>query len=180
MLEKLIKLDPTFTESGFKTKVNNIFVMLHTSLMTDNLKRVDHFISDNVYKEFNNRLQALNNNGQRQMYDELNIKSTNIEKVEITDDKYIVTVKIISKYLDYLVDKISGKYISGNNQNRVEKTNILIFEKLRNSEVQDRVRFCPNCGNSMDINKSGFCEYCHSIYNQEKYDWVLTSIETYI
>ena len=45
--------DPTFTESSFKTKVDNIFVMLHMSLMTDNMKRVDHFIGDEVYKEFN-------------------------------------------------------------------------------------------------------------------------------
>ena len=32
----------------FKTKVDNIFVMLHMALMTDNMKRVDHFISDAV------------------------------------------------------------------------------------------------------------------------------------
>ena len=179
MLDELIKLDPTFTESGFKTKVDNIFVMLHTALMTDNLKRVDHFISDDVYKEFNNKLQTLNNNGQRQMFDELNVKSTDIENVEITDDKYIITVKIISRYLEYIVDKTSGEYISGDNYNRVEKTNILKFEKLKNAKEQGKVRSCPNCGNPMDINKSGFCDYCHSTYNQEDYDWVLTNIETY-
>lgn len=179
MLDELIKLDPTFTVSGFKSKVDNIFVMLHTSLMTNNLKRVDHFISDDVYKEFNNRLQALNNNGQRQMFDELNVKSTDIENVEITDDKYIITVKIISKYLDYITDKISGEYISGDNHERIEKTNILTLEKLRNAKEQGKVRFCPNCGNSLDVNNSGFCEYCHSTYNQEDYDWVLTKMETY-
>ena len=44
-MNELVSLDPTFTESSFKTKVDNIFVMLHISLMTDNLKRVDHFIN---------------------------------------------------------------------------------------------------------------------------------------
>ena len=180
MLDELIKLDSTFTESGFKTKVDNIFVMLHTSLMTDNLKRVAHFISDKVYKEFDDRLQQLNNNNQRQMFDELNVKSTDIENVEITDDKYIITVKLISRYLDYITDKISGEYISGNNYERVEKTNILRFEKLRSAEKQSSVRFCPNCGHPMDVNKSGYCEFCHSTYNQENYDWVLTNIDTYI
>ena len=179
MLDELIKLDPTFTESGFKSKVDNIFVMLHTSLMTDNLKRVDHFISDNVYEEFENKLHVLNNNNQRQMFDELNVKSTEIENVEITDDKYIVTVKLISKYLEYIIDKISGEYISGDNQERVERTNILKLEKLKNAKVQSNVRFCPNCGHSVDVNNSGFCEYCRSTYNQELYDWILTSIETY-
>lgn len=179
MLDELIKLDPTFTESSFKTKVDNIFVMLHTSLMTDNLKRVDHFINDKVHKQFNDKLQELNNNNQRQMFDELNVKSTEIKNVEITDDKYIITVELISRYLDYITDKISGEYISGNNYERVERTNILTFEKLRNAQVQTTVRFCPNCGHPIDVNKSGYCEFCHSTYNQEAYDWVLTNIETY-
>ena len=64
-MNELIKLDPTFTESSFKTKVDNIFVMLHMCLMTGNMKRVDHFISDEVYNEFNTRLIALNNNNER-------------------------------------------------------------------------------------------------------------------
>ena len=179
MLEELIKLDPTFTESNFKSKVDNIFVMLHMSVMKNDLKRVDHFISDNVYKDYERKLNILNNSNQRQMYDELNIKSTDIENVKITEDKYIITVKLISKYLDYIIDKVSEEFISGDNQERIEKTNILTFEKLRNAKIQDSVRFCPNCGHSMDINKSGVCEFCHSIYNQEKYDWVLTNIETY-
>ena len=179
MLDEIIKLDPTFTESSFKSKVDNIFVMLHTSLMTDNLKRVAHFINDKVYEEFEKRLQILNRNSQRQMFDELNVKSTEIENVEITDSKYIITVRLISRYLDYIIDKVSGEYISGDNQERVEKVNILTLEKLRTAQVQSNVRFCPNCGHPMDVNKSGYCEFCHSTYNQENYDWVLTNIETY-
>ena len=92
-MNDLVSLDPTFTESSFKTKVDNIFVMLHMSLMTDNMKRVDHFISDNVYEEFSNRLNVLNSNNERQMFDELNVKSTDIIKVDITNDKYIITDK---------------------------------------------------------------------------------------
>lgn len=171
-------LDSTFTEEGFKTKVDNIFVMLHMSLMTDNMKRVRHFISDEVYEEFNNRLSVLNNNNERQMFDELNVKSTEIVNVEVTSDKYIIKVRLISKYLDYVVDKTTNKIKRGDSNNRKELENILVLEKRRNSKIQGIVRFCPNCGHPMDINKSGFCEYCHSTYNQEAYDWVLKSIIT--
>ena len=176
MLDELITLDPTFTESSFKTKVDNIFVMLHMSLMTNNMKRVDHFISDEVYEEFTNRLNVLNNNNERQMFDELNVKSTDIIKVVITPNKYIITVRLISRYMDYVIDKESSNFKRGNNTSRIEKENILIFEKNINAKVQGLVRFCPNCGHPMDVNKSGYCEYCHSTYNQENYDWVLTSI----
>ena len=178
-MDELIKLDPTFTESNFKTKVDNIFVMLHMALMTDNMKRVEHFISDDVSNIFKERLNTLNNNNERQMFDELNVKSTDIIDVEITDQKYIVTVRIVSRYMDYIVDKDSGSFKRGNNSSRVEKENILVFEKLRSAGTQGVVRFCPNCGHPMDVNKSGYCEFCHSTYNQEKYDYVLTSIKTY-
>ena len=178
-MDSLINLDPTFTESSFKTKVDNIFVMLHMALMTDNMKRVDHFINDQVYQMYSQKLNDLNNNNERQMFDELNVKSTDITNVEITDTKYIVTVRIISRYMDYIVDKTTNKFKRGNNTSRVEKTNILTFEKLRSAKTQGVVRFCPNCGHPMDVNKSGYCEFCHSTYNQENYDYVLTNIVTY-
>ena len=177
-MNELMKLDPTFTESSFKTKVDNIFVMLHMSLMTDNMKRVDHFISDSVYKKFNDKLAILNNNNERQMFDELNVKSTEIINVEIKDDKFLIEVKLIAKYLDYIVDKDTLNFKRGNNSTRVEKENVLLFENVRGTKNQGIVRFCPNCGHPMDVNKTGFCEYCHSTYNQEDYDWVLTSIIT--
>jgi len=178
-MNELINLDSTFTESGFKTKVDNIFVMLHMSLMTDNMKRVDHFISDLVYNEFNNRLTILNSNNERQMFDELNVKSTDIINIEILEDKYIITVRLVSRYMDYVVDKATLKFKRGNNSSRIEKENILTFEKKRNAKIQGVVRFCPNCGHPMDVNKSGYCEFCHSSYNQEDYDWVLTKIITH-
>ena len=132
-----------------------------------------------MYKQFNDRLTALNNNNERQMYDELNVKSTDIINIDITDEKYIITVRIISRYMDYVVDKKTGKFKRGNNTSRKELENILVFEKLRSANVQGVVRFCPNCGHPMDVNKSGYCEFCHSTYNQENYDYVLTSITTY-
>ena len=178
-MNELINLDSTFTESSFKTKVDNIFVMLHMSLMTDNMKRVDHFINDEVYNEFNNRLTILNNNNERQMFDELNVKSTDIINIEILEDKFIITVRLVSRYMDYVVDKTTLKYKRGNNSSRIEKENILTFEKKRSAKIQGVVRFCPNCGHPMDVNKSGYCEFCHSSYNQEDYDWILTKIITH-
>ena len=112
------------------------------------------------------------------MFDELNVKSTDIINVEITDTKYIITVRLISRYMDYIIDKESSNFKRGNNTSRIEKENILVFEKNRSAKVQGVVRFCPNCGHPMDVNKSGYCEFCHSTYNQENYDWVLTSITT--
>lgn len=178
MINELIKLDKTFSESKFKSKVDNIFVMLHISLMTKNLARVDHFIGDEVFNEFNNRLEKLNANNEIQMFDELNVKSTEIQNIEITDTEFIIKVKLISRYMDYIIDANSKKLIRGNNKSRIEKNNILTFTKRRNFKIQSNVRKCPACGANMNINNNGKCDYCGTIYNTEDYDWVLTKITT--
>lgn len=178
MLNELIELDNTFSESKFKTKVDNIFVMLHISIMTNDLERVKHFLSNEVYKNFEERLKYLNNNNQIQMFDELNVKSTEIEDIEINNETFIIKVKLVSRYMDYIIDKNTKKIISGNNSNRIQKDNFLTFTKKRNFKEQEMVRKCPSCGANMDVNNTGKCKYCGTIYNNADYDWILTNIET--
>ena len=47
----IVEYDKTYSESTFKSKVDNMFVMLHTAIMLEDLPRVDHFIGDNVYSK---------------------------------------------------------------------------------------------------------------------------------
>ena len=173
---ELLKIDPTFNEGMFITKVNNIFIMLHSAIMMDDLDRVRHFISDNIEEKYESLLTSLNNRNVRQMYDELNVKSTSIKDIQINEDCVIIKVDITSRYMDYLVDKSTGKFISGFNDHRVEKIYHLEFTKKIGSKNYNIDKKCPGCGANIDINNNGKCEYCGSIFNTENYDWILTSI----
>ena len=178
MIDKLLSIDKTFNEGMFITKVNNIFIMLYSAIMMDDLDRVRHFINGDLEIRFEQLLSNLKNRNERQMYDELNVKTTQIKDVIIDDDKAIIHVDVISRYMDYIVDKNTGEYKSGNNNSRTEKMNHLTLEKMISSNYLNSLRKCPTCGASIDINKSGKCEYCGSIFNTEKHDWILTNIET--
>ena len=90
-------IDKDFNEAMFITKVNNIFIMLYTSIMMDDLDRVRHFISDNLEKKYELILKELKEKHLRQMYDELNVKDTNITNIEIKDNKICINVKLISR-----------------------------------------------------------------------------------
>ena len=79
--------DKTFSESTFKSKIDNMFVMLHTAVMLEDLPRADHYIGDNVYKKYDAKIRELKNSNLRQMYEELNVKSTTILSSEINEDK---------------------------------------------------------------------------------------------
>ncbi len=172
-MNELISLDSSFSEETFLSKINNIFVMICTSMMTNNLKRVDHFIGDNLFKRLQNDLDELNNENCIKMYDELNVKNSYINKVEILDDKFIINVVLISRYLSYFINKTTKEFIRGDRENRIEKTYYLKFVKKRDAKKMGIIQKCPTCGASMDLNNTGICPFCKNVFNQENYDWVL-------
>ena len=175
-MDELLKEDQTFNPSTFISKVNNMFVMLCTSMMTNNLNRVSHFISKELFDKKQQELDNYNKNNIIKMYDELNVKNTLISDVQIQEDKYIVKVIIAAKYLDYEMDKTTKKIVSGNSNNRIEKDYTLILTKRRDAKQLKEVRTCPTCGSVMDINNNGICKYCGNSFNQADYDWVIDNI----
>lgn len=174
-MDELINLDSNFSESEFLGKVNNIYVMLCTSMMTNNLERVKHFLGSKLYELKKKELEELNNQNIIQMYDELNVNPRIID-VEITSDKFVIKVNMISKYLDYIISSDTKEFVSGNKNYRIEKSNILIFTKIRNFKDLGVVRQCPYCGASMDLNNTGQCKFCHKTFDMTNYDWILEEI----
>ena len=100
MEEKYKLLGGDFSLPMFITKVNNIFVMYYTAIMMDDEKRVAHFLSDEVYEELKERIAKLNAANEREMFDELNVKTTEISDIIDADDEYIIKVTLISRYMD--------------------------------------------------------------------------------
>ena len=176
-IDELVMFDKSFSGSAFISKVDNIFIMLLTAIMTDNLKRVKHKLSDELYSKYELLLNDLNSKNERQMFDELNVKSSNIESINVSSDKYIIDVLLTARYMDYVVDKTSGNYIRGINDRRIQKDYYLTFEKYINAKIENAARKCPTCGASANANNTGICSYCHSVYNTEDYDWILVGIK---
>ena len=174
-MDELMNLDNTFNEHNFLSKVNNIYVMLCTSMMTNNLERVRHYLSNELYEIKKNELEELNNQNVIKMYDELNVNS-NIIDVQITDDKFIIKVNMRTKFLDYIINKDTKEFISGNKNYRIEVNKTLVFTKIRNFKELGIVRKCPYCGASMDLNNNGQCRFCKKTFDMKDYDWILEEI----
>ena len=104
-MDELIKYDSSFNEAMFITKANNIFIMLHTSIMMDDLDRVRHFISKKLEERYEALLNELNSQNVRQMYDELNVKTHTITGINIENNEAIISTTLVSRYMDYKIDK---------------------------------------------------------------------------
>ena len=176
-LNEFDSFDNNYNESMFITRVNNIFTKLFTGIMFQNLDDIRHNISDNVYKFATNIISENKDKNLRRMYDELNIKNTDIVSRTVSDNYFEVEVIITTRYLKYFIKLDSGDYVSGDKDNRVMEKYRLIFKKRKNTKVQKSVRYCTNCGASIDINDSGKCRYCNTYYDSAKYDYILDKIE---
>ncbi len=175
MFDELKKLEPDFNESIFQSKVDNIFILMLNSIMFRELDRVSASLGSNVRKEVENRIEELKRNNEIQMFDELNVRSTQIRHVDIREDCYRIDVILKSRYMDYKIDATTKKLKSGDNTQRIEKTNFLTFEEKRNHKELGIAAKCPYCGASIDYNKTGVCEYCKQQMPKEEYDWILIS-----
>lgn len=113
-----------------KSKFSNIYIMILFAIMSNDLENVRHFLSADVYLKYKKIIDENSFNDEVQMYDELNVKSIDIVSQEEMEDFYLVKVRIISRYMDYVIDSATKKYKRGINTYRIEKENILTFKKL--------------------------------------------------
>lgn len=176
VLNNLIREDSEFSEAKFKAKVDNVFIKLYTGVMKQDLEKIRHFLSDEVYEKYSQKIKQLQNANQIQVYDELNVSNTNITNIEELDDRFVISVSLLTKYLDYKITKDTKKYISGDRDVRLEKYVNLKFSKIKNAKALGNARRCTGCGANIDLNKNGICEYCGSVYVLKDYDWVLDEI----
>lgn len=177
MLEELMKLESDFNVNIFHSKVSNIFVMMMHSIIFQDISRVYSSLNDEMRSKIMSKINTLKENNITQLYDELNVKNISITNVKILEDKYVINVLLVSRYLDYRIDSNTKKYLDGNNQSRIEKNNYLTLELKRNHKKLGNAAHCPNCGANIDFNYTGLCTYCNSQINKAEYDWILTNWE---
>ena len=165
-----------FDKELFESKVINMVVQYFTAIMKNDLEDVKHFIKEQPLEYGMSIVNDMKEKNRRQMFDELNVRNINILSTSEDDNNYIYDISLEARYLDYQLDLDTGEKVSGDDQNRIMKEYELKIIKSKNAKEQSNIRRCPGCGASLDVNYSGKCPYCGSIYNQEDYDYQILEI----
>jgi predicted lipid-binding transport protein (Tim44 family) len=132
-IDELTKNDASFSIPSFLATADNTYMMLQTAIMLGNLSRIKNKLSDNLIQKYQSIIDDFNNNGLRQMYDDLAVKKTEILSVNKDDNKYYIKVYIKSIAKDYVVDKTNMEYRYGINNQMIEKNNYLTFSRIINN-----------------------------------------------
>ena len=159
-----------------KGKFSNIFIKLLVGIMSNDLKDVKHFLSDDLINRFQKMINDNLKNNELRCFDELNVKDIVIEKTSQDETYDYVYVSITSRYMDYYIDSNTSKYKRGIDDHRIEINHQLIFRKKREISTNNIAIRCSNCGANLDSNNSGYCKYCGKTNSAEDYDYILCEI----
>ena len=179
MINKIKQYDSNFNEGVFINKVDIIFIKLLDSIMYKDVSIIDHYANNQVCSCINGLIENYKNKKITRLFDEANIKTSRIIDFEFKNNKYIIKVELISRFMDYFINEDNGNYISGINDHRIEKVHIMTFEKDINTLDLGITVKCPTCGNSINPNENSICDFCKNIVPMEKYDYILTDIDTF-
>jgi predicted lipid-binding transport protein (Tim44 family) len=176
MIDEIRKYDDDFTEATFLTKADHIFIMILSAIMENDLSSVKHYLSEDVYNHFDELVKSYEKDKVIRLFDEMNVKSTDIIDAYKNDNGINIVVKLVSRYMDYFINE-DGEFASGINDHRIELSHNIVFTKNLNAKELDEVRRCPTCGHSLDINSSGLCSFCGNTIDMSEYDYIVTEID---
>lgn len=177
VLENLLKQDTEYSESKFKSKVENTFVQIKLSMVTGRTEKIRHFVNDETYGKIIQKVNTDIQNNRIQMYDELNVADIQIVNIRELEDYFEINVRVHSKALEYYINRETKKFINGDTNDRTERYVNMTYRKRKDAKIFKVSRKCPNCGANIDVNASGFCVYCRSTFDLEKYDWIITYMD---
>ena len=122
--------DETIDNTKFLSKVDNIYISLVCGVMFDELDNVKHKVSDEVYKKF--ETICLNNKTRNYstIYEELNVKSTDIIKITKDEEKITVYVELVSGYIGYTLNNVTGDVVIGNKYNKSLKCILSLLSRI--------------------------------------------------
>ena len=160
-----------------KSKFSNIFIMILTGLMENDMTGAKHYISEDLYNEFQNRCKRFIEAKEYQCYDELNVGEIDLVRRYDDEEYNYIEVRILSHYMDYVIDSETLKYKRGVNDHRLDINHHLLFRKRKDAKTRGELVKCPNCGASLDVNYNGKCNFCGTVTSVEKYDYILISID---
>ena len=119
-INELIEKDKTFSESEFKSKVENQFMQVFLAVTVGKIERIDHFVNDEAYA----RLKAIvEDNAAKNVihfYEEPNVSNININRIVEEEDCFIIEASLLFKAYDYFASKGDLKFISGNKDYRTD------------------------------------------------------------
>lgn len=179
---KIKAIDELFNKEEFIAWSKDVFIKLQESWMAREWETIRTFETPELFEQHQKQLQGYIDRKQINMLERICVNSANLMNFEQNGDKEIISVKLNSRMIDYIVDENTKAVLKGSKDKNIYSTYKLTF--IRKSGVKTKPGMktvnttnCPNCGAPTQITSAGKCEYCGSVITTGEYNWVLSNLE---
>ncbi|MCK9457085.1 MAG: TIM44-like domain-containing protein [Candidatus Riflebacteria bacterium] len=175
----LIERDNNFNATEFMQRTKKIFYLLQSSISNQNLRHIEHLVSDALYEQLSVKVAEQKSKGIYYRNQELSVKSIEISNVDFDQNYDEITVLISYQTQDAVYDiKTKALLDKAPEPITVLEYWILIRKSsavsAKGGGLSDSV--CPNCGAEVKIGQATVCGACRSYLRNGAFDWVLTRI----
>ena len=178
---KIKETDPMFNKEEFNSMARDLFVKLQKNWMARDWSELRVFETNELFEQHKNQLQELIDKGQINVMERICVLSSELMSFEQSGDKDILSVRLKSRMVDYIIDEKTEKIVAGDKSKEIYSTHKLTFIRktgVKTKEGTDKVNTtnCPNCGAPTQITSAGKCKYCGSVITTGEFSWVLSEL----
>lgn len=182
-LAELKAADPYFSEEAILEKVSNLYVQMQDAWESKQWDAMRPHMTDALFQQFARQLQGFIDKGQTNHVDRIAVLGVQILSYSQDDTNDILLLEVRTRIIDYVTSDATGEIVSGDPELELFMTYHWTLIRRRgvltpqSGEAQVTKLVCKSCGAPMDVNHTGKCEYCGSIFTADEYDWVISAIQ---
>lgn len=180
---KVMAVDPLFSEEKFITFTKELFIKLQNAWTARNWEPMRLFETPELFEAHKAQVQGYIDTNRINVMDRIAVNFAYLYKYSVQGDKEILEVALKSTMKDYIIDERTKQVLEGNKTQDRKTLYKLTFERkkgiLTENHNEIKTTNCPNCGAPTKITSAGKCEYCDSIILTNDHGWVLSNLEPF-
>ena len=126
--------------------------------------------TNELYNQYLMQLETLKAKGQKNVMNSFTYVKGKVTNIEKTDNQLAVTVEIVTRFYDYIVNQENGLILRGSDKKKVTLHYQMTFVRSTKKSITTH---CPNCGTKLKKTSTNVCEFCKTTITKESKEWLL-------
>ena len=126
--------------------------------------------TNELYNQYLMQLETLKAKGQKNVMNSFTYVKGKVTNIEKTDNQLVVTVEIVTRFYDYIINQKDEKILRGDDYKKVTLHYQMTFVKSTKKSIATN---CPNCGAKLKKTSTNVCEFCKTTITKESKEWLL-------
>lgn len=147
------------------------YLAVQYAWMEFNYDMLSNKTTNELYNQYQMQLETLKVNGQKNVMKDFIYTDGMITDISKVNNQTVVTVEIITRFYDYIINENSKVIIRGTDSKKISMHYQMKFIK---DDKKKTPVYCPNCGAELKKTSTNVCEFCRTKITKETEDWLLS------